>query len=102
MKKHLWTLLLVFALSMMMAVFASADGEPETHTHCECGGKAVGVGDHTTCADVEYTEWNAATAIATVKAGGNFYLSEDITISEQITVASNATLRVCLNGHTIT
>ncbi len=35
-------------------------------------------------------------------SGGNYYLAEDITVSGQATLAANAKVNICFNGHTIT
>ena len=83
--------------SILIAVGGSeSDDAAESiyHKHCICGGTGA-VGDHTSCEDITWTEWDGTTAFP----GGNVYLSDDVNLSVPISIANTANL--CLNGHTI-
>ena len=64
---------------------------------CACGGKAVGKEDHV-CENVEFLPWNRSDFLPT---GGNYYLTRDVVTTGQ-TELDGSTLRLDLNGHTIT
>lgn len=61
---------------------------------CECGG----VLDHEHY-DEKWTKWTSKTSLPT---SGNIILTEDVTLSSQLTIAKGGTLRIDLNGHDIT
>ena len=75
---------------------------PTGHTHYLCGGKTAcnKVGGHT-CASVTFKEIKTLDALkAAAATGGNYYLSESITLDKTLEIKGNLTL--CLNGQTIT
>ena len=64
------------------------------HKHCVCGGTGA-AGDHTSCEDITWTEWNGTGTFP----GGNVYLTDDITLTEALTISG--TVNLCLNGHKV-
>ncbi len=68
------------------------------HVHCLCNGTITGEAYHT-CGDVTFQPWTETTSLPT---DGNFYLTEDVTVSAITEITDNKTLNLCLNGHTIT
>ena len=73
------------------ALFMGASGD---HKHCACIATSTVGCDH---GKVHYAQWNDPTSLPT---SGNYYLSVDVVVSGQIRL-ENATLNLCLNGHTI-
>jgi len=69
----------------------------DAHKHCVCGGNTKGVGDHTTCTEVDWTAWTGSVA-----DGGKYYLTKDISVTSQIVIAKDTTVSLCLNGYKIT
>ena len=67
-------------------------GEP--HTHCHCGG----FGDAEHVCD-ETIEWIPVTDKMVLEDGGHYYLQTDM--DTQLAFAENATVYLCLNGHTL-
>ena len=67
------------------------------HSHCVCGGTMVS-GDHTSIShtDIEYQPWDGSTTALTA---GNYFLTKDIALENDITTTGNVNL--CLNGHNI-
>ena len=81
------------ALTQLVAV---QTGE---HTHYLCGGTTCnGIGGHTENGEVAFTAWNTTWMLPTEK--GNYYLMDDVTLSETWIPKDGVVL--CLNGHTIT
>ena len=68
--------------------------ESSTHKHCVCGGTGA-AGDHTSCEDITWTEWDGTGTFP----GGNVYLTDDITLTEALTISGAVNL--CLNGHKV-
>ena len=68
--------------------------ESSTHKHCVCGGTGA-AGDHTSCEDITWTEWDGTGTFP----GGNVYLTDDITLTEALTISG--TVNLCLNGHKV-
>lgn len=64
---------------------------------CECGGAAAGKPGHT-CEDVEWLAWSDPNNLPSY---GNYYLTCDVTFMRQLAL-SRRTLRLDLNGHTLT
>ena len=64
-----------------------------SHKHCFCADSAAGC-DHST---VEWAAWESTTTLPT---SGNYYLLNDVQMSDAISVS--AELNLCLNGHTVT
>lgn len=69
------------------------------HKHCVCGGHAVGVGDHTSCDDMQWTAWTDAGSLPTTT--GNYYLTCNVTFSKAITTQVDSKINLCLNGFTV-
>lgn len=67
---------------------------PIPHKHCVCGGTGA-AGDHTSCEDITWTEWDGTVTFP----GGNVYLTDDITLTEALTISG--TVNLCLNGHKV-
>lgn len=64
------------------------------HKHCVCGDNTKGVGDHTSCTTVEWTEWTG-----TVADGGHYYLTKDVSVTSTIAITKDVTVSICLNGY---
>ncbi len=99
-----------------------ADLAPKTHSHCVCGGSAVGVADHTECAQQTWTPISEAlaakgltmtTANLSKLDSGNYYLDGNVTVTVSGNLGSKASstatkpatvknLNICLNGFSIT
>ena len=73
---------IVLAVSMPVSTAFAAEGEPEATVH-----------DHTD------GTWTELTADGGTLQSGNYYLAGDVTLSTDITIADNATVTLCLNGH---
>lgn len=103
-KKLLLTLTLCLCALLCMAVTASAS-EVQVHSHPVCGKTHTDIGDHTgTCEDVTWTAWNGTSEIAydsTTKTA-YIYLTDNVNISNKLTIPQGHTLYLCLNGHSIT
>lgn len=65
-----------------------------SHMHCQCGEINCKEPDHLM---VEYQPW---TSKETLPTGGNYYLTEDITMLTAVSVSKD--LNLCLCGHTVT
>ena len=116
MKKTInWTLLLLVIVISLTLVACGGGGTTNTnettepnnttgapadpHSHCACGGDAVGLGEHTTCTNVEWQPWPGA---ENAVAGGHYYLTEDVTGDFITTETGRNSFALCLNGHNIT
>ena len=66
---------------------------PETHTHKLCNDDACGAHG----SDVAFQPWESNNSLPTF---GNYYLTEDVTLSAAYSISDN--LNLCLNGKTIT
>ena len=98
MKKTVICLLLALVMAFSLALVAAPTAQAAEHSaHCICGGTSAGIGGHT-CANVNWTKWEDATALPTI--AGNYYLATDVTYAENKTNPVGVVL--CLNGHNIT
>ena len=78
------------------------------HNHCVCGNNCESVThSHTsenwipiTATSVGGAAKTTSEVIAALKAGGSYYLVADIPALGNIMLAEDATLKICLNGHT--
>jgi len=95
MNKRILSILIVLAVLIGVSVL-SVSAAGETRTQCECGGTAVGKFNHT-CQNITYQPWPETTSLP---ASGNYYLTDDVTISQ--TQVISGTLRLDLNGKDIT
>ena len=93
MKKLLSVLLVLTMLLCFMPTLAFAE---DAHTHCVCGGEHS-VGDHTTHTDVT---WTGVSDLSEIAAAGNYYLKNDVTLSNSWTCTYD--IYLCLGGKTIT
>ena len=73
------------------------------HEHCICGGKTVGAGDHTCSTITDWIPWGDDDAEKTTLPGaaGNYYLVSDVNLTVAYYSPKNATITLCLNGHTV-
>ena len=71
------------------------------HSHCVCGGENR-VGDHTTHTDIEWTAWDGTSDIEYTDNVAYVCLTKSVERTTTLTVPSNYTLYLCLNGKTIT
>ncbi|MBE6981620.1 MAG: hypothetical protein E7437_04775 [Ruminococcaceae bacterium] len=91
------------------------EAAPEGHdNHCICGGSAVGLGDHTTCTALAWTGLDQAAFTSpdgnlvtdgtyyTLKNGGVYYLTENVTLTKPLGVAKGESATLCLNGNDLT
>ena len=81
------------ALNAPMTVAAG-----ETHIHYLCGGDKCNEVGHTETDKVTFKAWKETSALP--KAVGNYYLMNDVILSEYWNPVNGVVL--CLNGHTIT
>ena len=119
MKKKLFTIALALCMVFTMiprGVFQAEtawadDGEGQTsvesevsvqnnatHTHCICGATHKDVGDHTQ--DQSNTNWTGVSSLREITTAGNYYLTENVTLSATWEPVDDTVL--CLSGHTIT
>ena len=84
-------------LSMGNITLPEQPEEPEKTDYCICGGKAKGMPGHT-CTDVKWTAWTSTTTLPTT--AGNYYLTANVTLSEQTVISQN--VAIDLKGHNIT
>lgn len=102
-KKLLLTLTLCLCALLCMVVTASAS-EVQGHSHPVCGKTHTDIGDHTgTCGNVTWTAWDGTSEIAydsTTKTA-YIYLTDNVNISNALTIPQDHTLYLCLNGHDI-
>lgn len=75
-----------------------ADAQSGEHTHCVCGKDHQEIGNHKSADEKTFTAWKETTSLPTTS--GEYYLTQDVTISGNVTLNGNVTL--CLNGHTVT
>ena len=68
--------------------------------HCLCAGQSAGIDSRANhqCAAVTWQEWTSTTTLPT---SGSYYLGADVTVTGNTILEANATLNLCLNGHTI-
>ena len=68
------------------------------HKHCICNGNAKGVGDHTSCQEIEWTAWTSTTSLPST--AGNYYLTGNVKLTTGVRFHS-CTINLCLNGYDI-
>ena len=76
---------IVLAVSLPVSTAFAAEGEPEATVH-----------DHTD------ETWTELTAAGGTLESGNYYLTSDVKLTTDITIADNATVTLCLNGYKLT
>ena len=76
---------IVLAVSLPVSTAFAAEGEPEATVH-----------DHTD------ETWTELTATGGTLQSGNYYLTSDVTLTTNITVAEGTTVTLCLNGYKLT
>ena len=82
---------IVLAVSLPVSTAFAAEGETETDT-----------GSEATVHDHNDETWTAITADGGTLQSGNYYLTSDVTLTTDITIADNATVTLCLNGYKLT
>ena len=105
-KRIISIVLCLCALLCAASVRAEAAGAATTHTdHPICGANHKDVGDHTSdnCSTPTWTAWNGKSEITYTNNVAYIYLSDDVTLEDAkpLTVSTNQTLYLCLNGHSI-
>ena len=80
-------------------VLKQAEVQPPAgeHKHFLCGKTHKEIGDHKTDTQITFTKWDKTNELP--DTGGNWYLTENVTLTETWTPANNTVL--CLNGHSI-
>ena len=72
------------------------------HTHCICGATHASVGDHTVEDEKTFTAVSTYDELVTAAAtGGNYYLANDIEITNEIEARPQEPFNLCLNGNTL-
>ena len=74
-----------------------ADAQSGVHIHCVCGRNHQEIGNHKSADEKTFIEWASTDSLPT---SGAYYLTQDVTISGNVTLTGDVTL--CLNGHTVT
>ena len=82
---------IVLAVSLPVSTAFAAEGETATDT-----------GSEATVHDHNDGTWTAITADGGTLQSGNYYLTSDVTLTTDITIADNATVTLCLNGYKLT
>ena len=98
MKKLTVLLLLLLVVGMLCVPVSAEEAHPHSENHCVCGGSAVGNHDHV-CADVTWQPVSDGIKSFAYLPDGNYYLTEDITVTERKSI--NGNLTICLNGYNI-
>lgn len=98
MKKMTLLLLLVLVVGLLALPVSAQEAHPHSGSHCICGGSAVGNHDHA-CADVTWQPLSDGFKSFSTLASGNYYLTEDVTVTDPKAITANLT--VCLNGYNI-
>ena len=83
---------------------ASVRAEAAEHSHPICGASHKDIGNHTgTCSSQTWTAWNGGDITYDTNNVAYIYLSDDVTLenAKPLTVSTNQTLYLCLNGHSI-
>ena len=113
--------LLGFVMVLLVCCMCVAASAQEHENHCVCGGAAVGVGDHTQCADITWQPLSEALKSIgqTMDAAdfgylpsGNYYLDGNVTVKKASAIGYKkdnlalqpddiANINLCLNGYTI-
>lgn len=90
---------IIIAICMIFTLAPTVSFAEEAHSHCHCGGNNL-VGDHSAHGGNEtYQPWNPGETPA-FNVRGNYYLTGDVELSS--TVLISQTVRICLNGYTLT
>ena len=77
---------------------------PAHRDHCVCAGEAVYVGDHIGCSTItDWIAWGDDDAETTTlpTESGNYYLASDVNLAKVHYFSEDATITICLNGHTV-
>jgi len=105
--KKISIFLVAMLLISLFAVQAGATEETRVHAgrHCVCGGSAVGVEDHV-CNNLPWKRLPEGTTDLSQLANGNYYLTEDVTITKTVTGGDDSPwkdkkINLCLNGYDI-
>ena len=90
---------LCIAATLVVAMVPAYVFAAEDHTHCICGATHASVGNHTAKQSVEWTAWDGTTSIPYTDNVAYIYLTNDIDPFTTLSIASDKTLYLCLNGH---
>ena len=82
---------IVLAVSLPVSTAFAAEGETATDT-----------GSEATVHDHNDETWTAITADGGTLQSGNYYLTSNVMLTTDITIADNATVTLCLNGYKLT
>ena len=93
MKKRFLSVFL--ALTMLLCFMPIISFAEESHTHCVCGNTSC-----TSTAHGNAREWTGISALSEITAKGNYYLKNDVTLSD--TWICTYDVYLCLGGKTIT
>ncbi len=75
---------------------------PHTADHCICGKTHISVGDHVDEEVKQYAEISDFEQLAAAAAnGGSYYLTNDIELTNVVTVPEGITFNLCFNGNTL-
>ncbi len=101
--KRLSPLLFIALIALLLLPSAAlADEDTHTHTHCICCGDK-NIGDHTTHdPNQTWTAWSGGDISydETTKTA-YIYLTDDVVLTDTLTVNNGYTLYLCLNGYTL-
>ena len=105
-KRIISIVLCLCALLCAASVRAEAEDAATTHTdHPICGANHKDIGNHTSdnCSTPTWTAWNGGDITYDPNNVAYIYLSDDVTLenAKPLTVSTNQTLYLCLNGHSI-
>ena len=105
-KRIISIVLCLCALLCAASVRAEAEDAATTHTdHPICGANHKDIGNHTSdnCSTPTWTAWNGGDITYDTNNVAYIYLSDDVTLenAKPLTVSTNQTLYLCLNGHSI-
>ena len=102
-KKRIISIVLCLC-ALLCAASVRADAE-DAHSHPICGASHTDIGNHkeATCSNVTWTAWNGGDITYNNEGKAYIYLSDDVTLenAKPLTVSTNQTLYLCLNGHSI-
>ena len=114
-------LLSIVMILLVCCLCAGVSAQEQHEDHCICGGAAVGVGDHTECADITWIPLSEALkelgqTMDAVDFGylptGNYYLDGNVTVKKISVIGYKksslatepddiANINLCLNGYSI-
>lgn len=88
-----------YAAKLTVEAVEQPPAEPE-HRHCLCGQETAEANvshNHSTA-----TDWTGISSLDEIRTGGNYYLKNDINLTDAWEMNVDGFVFLCLNGHTIT